>query len=113
MGRWVDISRARVPRDWMLPQSGDEPLDSDRLVRYAETAVQTEERRYRTPWARGPRGPLRRNVGVPVPFETPLFLFQGDLDRLRQRRRRSLVPALVFLVSAAITAVLTRLFAGP
>ncbi|UCC25607.1 MAG: hypothetical protein JSU98_00660 [Gemmatimonadales bacterium] len=112
MGRWVDISRVRVRRDWMLPPTGDSPLESDRLVQYAESAVQTAERRYRTPWARGPRGPLRRNEGVPIPLETPVFLFQEELDRLRERRHRSRLPAVVFGLSALVTALLTWMLSG-
>lgn len=60
-------------------------------------------------WARGTRRPLRRNEGVPVPLETPVYLHRQELERGRARRRRLLVPLLWFLAAAAVTALVGRL----
>lgn len=110
MGRWIDIIRAREPRDWMVP--GTVP-DDPRSGSDAPTGVTTAapERTYRTPWARGPRAPLRRNQGVPAPLETPVYLHRCELQRARSQRPVQL-GALVGWTVAAVTlvAVLSRLF---
>ena len=49
---------------------------------------------------------------VEIPLETPVFLFQEELDRLRERRHRSRLPAVVFGLSALVTALLTWMLSG-
>ena len=112
MGRWVDISRVRVPRDWMLPNPEEFSLDSDRVTQYEQEPVQTAERPRRARWSRGRRGPLRRNEGVPDPLETPGFLLRADIPREPESRFRIPLPLAVFLASALVTAVLTRMIGG-
>lgn len=108
MGRWIESVRERQPRDWMLP--GAMPTEEGAGSPDAPVATATEERRYRTPWARGPRAPLRRNQGVPAPLETPLYLHRAELERARARRRTSAVGvALLCLALAAALAAIRAL----
>ena len=110
MGRWIDIIREREPRDWMVPGVGpdDPPGGSDTP---GGVATRAPQRTYRTPWARGPRAPLRRNQGVPAPLETPVYLHLRELRRARKDRPVQL-GALVGWTVAAVTLVviLSRLF---
>lgn len=108
MGRWIESVRERQPRDWMLP--GVTPAEEGLDTPDAPVATATEESRYRTPWARGPRAPLRRNHGVPAPLETPLYLHRAELGRARARRRTSaLAVAILCLALAAALAALRAL----
>lgn len=59
-----------------------------------------------------PRAPLRRQVGVPAPLETPLFVHSAALSRLeleRRRQRRALAAVLAASVAASAT---LRIFLG-
>lgn len=52
-----------------------------------------------------PRGPLRRQVGVPEPLETPLFVHRAALTRLeieRRRQRRALLAVVASSVAASV-----------
>ena len=112
MGRWVDISRVRVPRDWMLPGPGEITLDSDRITEYEKEPIQTAQRPHRSRWARGRRKPLRRGRNLPGPLETPDFVTRREPVQDEWRVPRIPLPAVVFAVSALVTAFLTRLFGG-
>ena len=63
----------------------------------------------RTPWAGRPRGPLRRNEGVPEPLETPLFLHRTELARVRARRNEGRATVLWFLMAGVVTTIVARL----
>ena len=110
MGRWTDISRDRLPKHWMLMESVDlsmlgEAHDAPSLP----DIMRVLERVHRTPWARGPRAPLRRNQGVPEPLETPIFLHREELTRCREQRRQVNSVLLWVLAAAAIGTGLVRL----
>lgn len=110
MGRWADISGERFPRDWMLPDPGDSPVDPDLLLYGVGTQPPATDHRKRRPtWARSARGPLRRNEGVPTPVETPLYLHRQELTRIRARRRSGFLPVALVLAAAAVTGVVLQL----
>lgn len=112
MGRWIDMIRERQPRDWMLPETPPAPV-SEPAAEGDGVQVAARERGYRTPWARGPRAPLRRNQGVPAPLETPLYLHHAELARMRARRRDPWAVVAWGLAAAAVTATVVRLLLGP
>ena len=110
MGRWTDISRDRLPRHWMLMESVDlSMLGETPEAPSLPDIMRVLERVHRAPWTRGPRAPLRRNQGVPVPLETPLFLHRAELDRMRQRRRAAHQLLLWLTGSAALAAAVARI----
>ncbi|MDT8341724.1 MAG: hypothetical protein RQ751_09455 [Longimicrobiales bacterium] len=107
MGRWHE-RRERRHRAWMVPGGEANASDGDNAAPHP--GVDTT-RVYRTPWARGPRAPLRRCQGVPDPVETPLYLHRTELARVRLRRRRALAVVGV-IVAATLVMVLLRGLAG-
>lgn len=128
MGRWTRLFRHRQPRYWMRASTGlPAGLDvrSGRsvpatgnvqaLVAAAGIAtVATVETASGVVEIPAPRGPLRRNVGVPEPRETPLFVHEEALARERDRRAAALRKAALvgsILVVAVLAAQLTRLLA--
>ena len=113
MGRWTDISRERLPKHWMRMESVDlSLLGEGPETPSAPDIMRVLEQVHRSPWARGPRGPLRRNQGVPEPLETPLFLHAAELARVRARRREARTTVLWLVLAAAATALAARLALG-
>lgn len=114
MGRWIDKGREQQRKDWMVPEGpafagGEEqPEDADAGVRTV-----SGERRYRTPWARGPRAPLRRNQGVPAPLETPLYLHREELSRVRSHGRDPWAVLGWTLAALGVAALVFRLLQNP
>lgn len=113
MGRWSDRGREHQPRDWMVPDAF--PREPTELSGGGGVGVETgsAERRYRTPWARGPRAPLRRNQGVPAPLETPLYLHHAELARVRARHRDPWAVVAWALAAAGVGALVAHLLQGP
>lgn len=105
MGRWVGRIRDRERRGWMFPGPPWARFSETRSGEPGGPAVST--RTYRTPWARGPRAPLRRNQGVPLPLETPLYLHRAALSQARARRR-----AVTRIVAWSVAATLLGLAVG-
>lgn len=109
MGRWTSHFRDQQPRGWMIPghhaggpvsAAGDAAAAGPSGARGGVVVLEPPEAA-----AVRPRGPLRRQVGVPAPLETPLFVHRAALSRLeleRRRQRRTLAAVIGASVAASV-----------